>query len=191
MLRGEVQNSSRFRIWNSANKLGSQGCVAKARFSRSALGREFGARLLRAGNDQTMRDLGVVCGARNTQFEQEFLGLFRAETVSAYDRRDRIGDFCVADYLAELDTVHVMRYSTRFSLHSRRMSSCPPKTRCITLRLSDRGLSLPLALSGPRLACELRLTGQEKGCRREIRNGKPLKRDYKLMAIHSPERNRS
>src|SRR5512132_1979399 len=45
----------------------------------------------------TMRDLGDVCGARNTQFEQEFLGLFRAETVSAYDWRDRIGDFCVAD----------------------------------------------------------------------------------------------
>ena len=59
-----------------------------------------------------MRDLGDVCGARNTQFEQEFLGLFRAETVSAYDWRDRIGDFCVADYLAELDKVHVMRYST-------------------------------------------------------------------------------
>jgi len=52
-------------------------------------------------------------GARNTQFEQEFFGLFRAETVSAYDWRDRIGDFCVADYLAELDKVHVMRYSTR------------------------------------------------------------------------------
>jgi hypothetical protein len=63
-----------------------------------------------------MRDLGDVCGARNTQFEQEFLGLFRAETVSAYDWRDRICDFCVADYLAELDMVHVMRYSTRFSL---------------------------------------------------------------------------
>jgi hypothetical protein len=55
-----------------------------------------------------MRDLGDVCGARNTQFEQEFLGLFRVETVSAYDWRDRIGDFCVADYLAELDMVHVM-----------------------------------------------------------------------------------
>jgi len=52
----------------------------QARFSRSALGREFGARLLRAVNDQTMRDSGDVCGARNTQFEQEFLGLFRAET---------------------------------------------------------------------------------------------------------------
>jgi hypothetical protein len=98
------------------------GSVAKARFSRSALGREFGARLLRAGNDQTMRDLGDVCGARNTQFEQEFLDLFRAETVSAYDGRDRIGDFCVADYLAELDTVHVMRYSTRFSLDLRRIA---------------------------------------------------------------------
>jgi hypothetical protein len=73
-----------------------------------------------------MRDSGDVCGARNTQFEQEFFGLFLGETVSAHNWRDRIGDFCVADYLAELDTVHVMRYSTRFSLHLRRISSCPP-----------------------------------------------------------------
>jgi hypothetical protein len=70
--------------------------------------------------------LGDVCGARNTQFEQEFFGLFRAETVSAYDWRDRISDFCVADYLAELDKVHVMRYSTPFSLHLGRTSACPP-----------------------------------------------------------------
>ena len=63
-----------------------------------------------------MRDSGDVCGTRNTQFQQEFLGLFLGETVSAYDWRDRIGDFCVADYLAELDKVHVMRCSTRFSL---------------------------------------------------------------------------
>ena len=63
-----------------------------------------------------MRDSGDVCGARNTQFDQEFFGLFFGETVSAYNWRDRIGDFCVADYLAELDTVHVMGYSTRFSL---------------------------------------------------------------------------
>jgi hypothetical protein len=69
-----------------------------------------------------MRDSSDVCGARDTQFEQEFLDLFRAETVSAYDGRDRIGDFRVADYLAELDTVHVMRYSTRFSLHLRRIA---------------------------------------------------------------------
>jgi len=60
-----------------------------------------------------MRDSGDVCGTRNTQFQQEFLGLFLGETVSAYDWRDRIGDFCVADYLAELDKVHVARYSTR------------------------------------------------------------------------------
>jgi hypothetical protein len=33
--------------------------------------------------------------------------------VSAYDWRDRIGDFCVADYLAERDKVHLVRYSTR------------------------------------------------------------------------------
>ena len=72
-----------------------------------------------------MRDLGDVCGARNTQFEQEFLGLFRAEAVSAYNWRDRIGDFCVADYLEELDTVHVMRYSTSFSLRLGRTSLRP------------------------------------------------------------------
>jgi hypothetical protein len=59
-----------------------------------------------------MRDLGDVCGARNTQFEQEFLGLFRGEMVFAYDWRDRVRDFCVADYLAEHYTVHVVRYST-------------------------------------------------------------------------------
>ena len=78
---------------------------------------------------QTIRDSGDVCGARNTQFEQEFFGVFRAETVSAYNWRDRIGDFCVADYLAELDMVHVMRYSTRFSLHLGRLSSRPPNQR--------------------------------------------------------------
>src|SRR4029453_7154669 len=53
----------------------------------------------------------------NTQFDQEFLNLFRAETVSAYDWRDRIGDLCVAEYLAQLDTVHLVRYSTSLSLH--------------------------------------------------------------------------
>jgi len=73
-----------------------------------------------------MRDSGNVCGARNTQFDQEFLGLFLGETVSAYNWRDRVGDFCVADYLAEHYTVHVMRYSTRFSLHLRRTNSCLP-----------------------------------------------------------------
>lgn len=50
---------------------------------------------------------------RNMQFEQEFFDPFLGETVSAYNRRDRVGDFCVADYLAKIDTVHVMRYSTR------------------------------------------------------------------------------
>ena len=73
-----------------------------------------------------MRDSGDVCGARDTQLEQEFFGLFRGETMSAYDWRDRIGDFCVADYLSNLETVHVMRYSTRFSLRLHRTSSCPP-----------------------------------------------------------------
>ena len=76
-----------------------------------------------------MRDLGDVCGARNTQFEQEFLGLFRAETVSAYDWRDRIGDFCIADYLVELDTVHVVRLFYTISLHLSRTSSCPANQR--------------------------------------------------------------
>jgi len=56
-----------------------------------------------------MRDVGDVCGPRNTQFEQEFLGRFLGETVSAYDWRDRVGDFCVADYLVEHYTVHVVR----------------------------------------------------------------------------------
>jgi hypothetical protein len=74
-------------------------------------------------------DLGDVCGARDTQFEQEFFGLFRAETVSAYDWRDRIGDFCVADYLVELDTVHVVRLFYTISLHLSRTSSCPPNQR--------------------------------------------------------------
>ena len=76
-----------------------------------------------------MRDPGDVCGARNTQFEQEFFGLFGAETVSAYDWTDRIGDFCVAEYVAELDMVHVVKYSTRFSLHLGRTSSCRPNQR--------------------------------------------------------------
>jgi hypothetical protein len=43
--------------------------------------------------------------------------------VSAHDWRDRIGDFCVADYLEELDTMHVMRYSTGFGLPLRRKGS--------------------------------------------------------------------
>src|SRR4029450_4365340 len=111
----------------------------KARFSRSALGNQLRAasselafceqfigqlRLLE--HDQTMRDSGDVCGARNTQFEQEFLGLFRGEMMSAYNWRDRIGDFCVADYLVEHYTVHVVRYSTPCSLHLSRTSSCTP-----------------------------------------------------------------
>jgi hypothetical protein len=67
----------------------------------------------------------------------------------------------------------------------------PAKTLCITLRLSDRGLSLPLALSGPRLTCELRLTGEEEFFSGGNGNGNLQKGHYKLMAIHSPERNRS
>lgn len=73
-----------------------------------------------------MCDVGDVCGAKNTQFNQRFFGLFRGEAMSAYNWRDRVGDFCVADYLAEHDTVHVMRYSTRFSLRLNRTSSWPP-----------------------------------------------------------------
>ena len=89
-----------------------------------------------------MRDLGDVSGARNAQFEQEFLGLFRAETVSAYDWRDRIGGFCVADYLAELDIVHVMRYSTRLSLAPHELMPAQPvitTARECSLALRQRG----------------------------------------------------
>jgi hypothetical protein len=93
-----------------------------------------------------MRDSGDVCRARNTQFEQEFLGLFRGETVSAYDWRDRIGDFCVADYLAELDMVHVIRYSTPFSLQLGRTSSRPPTSasrveKMLSASATDRALA--------------------------------------------------
>jgi hypothetical protein len=76
-----------------------------------------------------MRDSGDVRGARNMQFEQELLGLFLGETMSAYDWRDRTGDFCVADYLSKLDMVHVMRYATRFRLRLHRTSSCPPNQK--------------------------------------------------------------
>ena len=62
-------------------------------------------------------------------FEQEFFGLFRAEMVSAYDWRNRIGDFRVADYLVELDTVHVVRLFYTISLHLSRTSSSPPNQR--------------------------------------------------------------
>jgi len=58
-----------------------------------------------------MCDSGDLCCARNTQFEQEFLNLFRAETVSAHNWRDGIGDLCVADYFAEFNMMHVMNYS--------------------------------------------------------------------------------
>ena len=88
----------------------------KAGFSRSALGREFGARLLWAVNDQTMRDSGDVCGARNMQFEQEFFGLFLGETVSAYDWRDRIGDFCESELVPNLHNQHLSLF-VRQALH--------------------------------------------------------------------------
>src|ERR1051326_3661588 len=116
-------------MWNSANLPGSQGCVVQRRdspdqlwatSSELAFCEQFIGQLRLLEHDQTIRDSGDVCGARNTQFEQEFLGLFRAETVFAYDWRDRIGDFCVADYLAELNKVHLVRYSTRFSLRLHR-----------------------------------------------------------------------
>jgi hypothetical protein len=63
-----------------------------------------------------MRDSGDVCGARNTQCEQEFLRLFLGETMAAYRWRDRIGDFCVADYLSKLDTVHSQNQRLGFQI---------------------------------------------------------------------------
>lgn len=73
-----------------------------------------------------MRDLGDARRARNTQFDQEFFGLFLGETVSSYNWGNRIGDLCVADYLAELDMMHVMRLFYTISLHLSRTSSYPP-----------------------------------------------------------------
>ena len=46
------------------------------------------------------------------QFEQGFLGLSLGQTMSAHDWRDGIGHFCVAHYLAELNQVHLVKYST-------------------------------------------------------------------------------
>jgi hypothetical protein len=46
------------------------------------------------------------------QFEQGFLRLSLGETMSAHDWRDGIGDFCVANYLSELNPVHLVKYST-------------------------------------------------------------------------------
>ena len=34
--------------------------------------------------------------------------------ISAHDWRDGIGDLCVADYLAELNEVHLVRHYTQF-----------------------------------------------------------------------------
>src|SRR4029450_12945770 len=96
-----------------------------------------------------MRDLGDVCGARNTQFEQEFFGLFLGETVSTYNWRDRIGDFCVADYLEELDTMHVMRYSTGFGLPLRRKGS-GASICCFEKRRAHPGVRPALAANGRR-----------------------------------------
>jgi len=111
----------------------SSGRSALAASSELAF-EQFIGQLRLLEHDQTIRHFGDVCGARNTQFEQEFLGLFRVETVSAYDWRDRIGDFCVADYLAELDMVHVVRYSTRFSLHVRAHGLMPSQPVITTAR---------------------------------------------------------
>ena len=61
-------------------------------------------------------DSGDICSAGNTQFEQAFLGLFLGQAISAHDCRDGIGDFCVADYLAECDEVDLILYtSSRFT----------------------------------------------------------------------------
>jgi hypothetical protein len=46
------------------------------------------------------------------QFEQGFLGLSLGQTMSAQDWKDGIGDFCVANYLAELNPVHLVRHYT-------------------------------------------------------------------------------
>jgi len=46
------------------------------------------------------------------QFEQGFLGLLLGEAMPAHDWRDGIGDFCVTDYLAEFDEVHLTGYFT-------------------------------------------------------------------------------
>ena len=40
--------------------------------------------------------------AGDTQFEQSFLDLFLGEAMCVHDRKDRIRNFCVADYLVEL-----------------------------------------------------------------------------------------
>jgi hypothetical protein len=168
---GEVQNSSRFRIWNSANKPGSQGCVARRRDSSDQLWaassdlafcEQFIGQLRLLEHDQTMRDSGDVCGARNTQFEQEFLGLFLGEAVSSYKRRDRIGDFCVAGYLAEHYTVHVVRYSTRFSLHLSRTSSALPTSdnhgeRMLSASATDRALASLMTSDGTQTGKRSRL----------------------------------
>jgi hypothetical protein len=90
-----------------------------------------------------MCDSGDLCGARNTQFEQEFLDLFRAETVSAYDWRDRIGDFCVADYLAELydardEIFYTKSVSTCAAIYSHAPARC---LRCFAETSSRRDVS--------------------------------------------------
>ncbi|HEY6230357.1 MAG TPA: hypothetical protein VIW64_03750 [Pyrinomonadaceae bacterium] len=89
----------------------------KSRFSRSALGREFElafceqfiGQLRVLEHDLTIRDSSDVCGARVMQFEQEFRGPFLGETMSAHNWRDHVGNFCVAEYLAE----HYMVLSRR------------------------------------------------------------------------------
>ena len=88
--------------------------LPKARFSDQlravsselAFCEQFIPQLRLLEHDQTIRDSGDVCGARNTQFDQEFFGLFLGEMVFAYDWRDRIGDFCVVDY--RLNTIRCM-----------------------------------------------------------------------------------
>ena len=46
------------------------------------------------------------------QFKQGCFRLSLGKTMSAHDWRDRIGDLCVADYLAELNKVHLVRHYT-------------------------------------------------------------------------------
>jgi hypothetical protein len=55
---------------------------------------------------------GNIRSAINTQVEQGLLNVFLRETMFAHDWGDSISDFCVADYLAKFNPVHLGQYST-------------------------------------------------------------------------------
>jgi hypothetical protein len=61
---------------------------------------------------QMICDSGYVCRARSSQLEQEFLGLSLCETMVAHNWKDGIGDFGIADYLVELNEMHLVRHYT-------------------------------------------------------------------------------